>query len=55
MNQHTTYTVTDIQKILRISRSSIYLMMKEPPFPIIRIGKSIRVVKEVFDNWLMCQ
>lgn len=47
------YTVADIQEMLNISRSTAYKLIDDPPFPILRIGKSIRIPKEAFDNWLM--
>jgi len=47
------YTVADIQQMLNISRSTAYKLIDDPPFHIIRIGKSIRIPKEAFDKWLM--
>ena len=38
--------------ILKIGRNSAYSLMKNSPFPIIKIGKNIRIPKESFDNWL---
>lgn len=45
-------TINDIQKYLKISRSKAYDLIKSPDFPIIRIGKCIRVNKNELDNWL---
>lgn len=47
------YTVKEIQTILNISRTAAYALINDPPFPVIRIGKAIRVAKEVFDRWLL--
>ena len=52
MNQSLTYTVTDIEEVLGIGRSTAYNLMKDPPFPIIKIGKCIRIPKESFHKWL---
>jgi len=49
------YSVEDIIKILGISRSSTYSLMKTNPFPIVRIGKIIRVPKEPFEEWMNSQ
>lgn len=52
MNDTSILTVNDIQKYLKISRSKAYALIKSPNFPIIRIGKCIRVDKNELDNWL---
>lgn len=47
------YFVTDIAEKLCISRTSAYkLINNDPPFPIIRIGRAIRIPKEAFEAWL---
>ncbi len=53
MKNSVAYTVKEIQEMLNISRSSAYFLVSDPPFPVLKIGKSIRVSKEVFDNWRM--
>lgn len=47
-----TYTVDDIAKILGISRSSAYNLVRERQFKTVRIGTSIRVSRKSFDEWL---
>lgn len=47
-----TYLVEDIQKILGISRTSAYQLVKEGQFQVVRIGKAIRISKKSFDDWL---
>ena len=49
------YTVAEIQKKLRISRTAAYALVNSGRFPVIRIGTSIRVSKMVFDNWMNSQ
>lgn len=46
------YTVDEIRKMLRISRTAAYALVNSDRFPVIRIGASIRVSKVIFDNWL---
>ena len=47
-----TYKVSEIQTMLGISRTAVYNWIKKPPFNIIKIGKSIRIPKTLFDKWL---
>jgi len=48
-----TYTPTEISVILGISKRSAYnLCNNTSDFKIIRIGRSVRVMKDSFDQWL---
>ena len=47
-----TYTVLEIADILRIGKSKAYELCDEGLFRIIRIGRSVRVSKTSFDEWL---
>lgn len=47
-----TYTVHEIASLLRISKSKAYELCNEDLFRIIRIGRSVRVSKASFDEWL---
>ena len=46
-----TYTVLEISQILKISRRAAYNLCDTGLFKIIRVGKSIRIVKISFDEW----
>lgn len=51
------YDVTDIQKILGLSRSKVYLWLEEVykaklPFRVIKIGKLYKIPKDSFDKWI---
>lgn len=51
------YTAIEVQKILELSRSRVYIFLDEvyrrgDPFKIIKVGKLYRVQKKSFDNWL---
>lgn len=60
MNQYTqqdapqrrTYRVEEVAKILEISRSSAYELIKQGLFNTVRIGLAIRISKKSFDEWL---
>lgn len=45
-------TVEEMASLLRISRSKAYGLVKEKTFPIIKIGKCIRINKEELLKWL---
>ncbi len=52
-NERRVYTVSEIAEILGISRNAAYDFVKsEKGFATVRIGKSIRIPIESFDNWL---
>lgn len=47
-----TYTVREIQEILKISRAMSYELVNSGAFPIIRIGRTIRIPVKTFNKWL---
>lgn len=44
--------VTDIQNILGIGRRQAYELVNSGQFHSVRVGKSIKILKDVFYNWL---
>ncbi|MCD8110405.1 MAG: helix-turn-helix domain-containing protein [Clostridiales bacterium] len=61
MNENTesmVYLASDIQKVLGLGRTKTYEFLndvykqKNPPFRVIKVGTSIRVLKTSFDAWL---
>ena len=46
------YSYKDIMTMLGIGKNQAYLLIKSGKFPIIRIGKTYKVSKQVFDLWL---
>lgn len=44
--------VKDVQQILNIARDSTYLLIKTPGFPLVKIGKSLRIPRDLFFQWL---
>jgi excisionase family DNA binding protein len=49
------YTVPEIAKLLRISRTGAYELVKSDDFPTIKIGKVLRVPADKFHDWLESQ
>ena len=45
-------TVPEMAKMLKISSSKAYALVKEKDFPIIKIGKCIRISQEKVLSWL---
>lgn len=52
MNDIVLLTVPEIAKLLKISRSKAYSLTQQKDFPLIKIGKCIRVKKEELLKWL---
>lgn len=47
-----TYTVPEIMELLQISKSKAYELCQQNLFRTIKIGRSVRVSKISFDEWL---
>lgn len=47
-----TYSVEDIQRILDISRSTAYQLIRKKVFKSVKVGKQIRISRSSFDAWL---
>ena len=47
-----TYSVEDIQRILDISRSTAYQLIRKKVFKSVKVGKQIRISRSSFDTWL---
>ncbi len=45
-------TVQEMSTLLKISRSKAYNLIKDTTFPIIKIGKCIRISKKELESWL---
>jgi len=47
-----TYTVDEVAVLLQISRSKAYELCRQGLFKTIKVGRSVRVSKLSFDEWL---
>ena len=52
-----TYTITEVQEILQISRTKAYDYIRKVyqdgcPFKVLKVGDSYRIPKAGFDKWL---
>lgn len=46
------YTVDDIQHILKVSKTTVYELLKSNKFHTVRVGGQYRISKKSFDKWL---
>ena len=46
------YSVSEIQKILGISRPTAYKLIKQNIFQSVHMNNSIRIIKASFDAWI---
>lgn len=44
---------SDIAEILRVSKPKAYEIMEDPTFPLIKMGRNKRVLRDSFMEWLM--
>lgn len=51
-NDNRAYTVDDLRKILKVSKTSVYRLLRSKCFHYVRIGGQYRISKKSFDNWL---
>ena len=53
-NNRMVYTVDEIAKMLGIGRTAAYALvnMEHPPFRVLRVCGSIRILKASFERWL---
>lgn len=51
-NENELLTVSEMANLLKISRSKAYELIKDTTFPIIKIGKCVRIDKTQLFNWL---
>ena len=51
-NEITMYTVSEVQQILRCSRTQIYKIVHASGFPKLLLGKKILVEKSALEKWL---
>jgi len=45
-------TVLEMADLLKISRSKAYSLIKEKDFPLVKIGKCIRIKRDELLKWL---
>jgi len=52
MNPSPFLTVPELADYLRIGRTSAYELARKSGFPIVRVGRAIRIPREELDAWL---
>ncbi len=46
------YSVSDIQKILQVSKPTVYKLLKRREFSWIMVGSTYKILKSDFDEWI---
>ena len=47
--------VSDVARLLGLSRQRVYQMTQEHKLPFVRIGRSVRIPQTAWDMWLKAQ
>ena len=55
MNDHEVLTVEEAATLLRISRNHAYGLVAQDKLPYIRLGRSIRISRDVLEAWINSQ
>lgn len=48
-------TVRDVQDITQLGRTKVYELIRDGELPVLRIGRSLRIRRDVLDRWLLAQ
>lgn len=48
----TIYTIPEVAKYLKLSRSKVYYMVQRGTIPHVRIGKNVRISERDLRSWL---
>lgn len=52
MNKKAVLTVEEMQKFLNISRPKAYQLIHQPGFPVLRLGRVVRIPKNQLIQWV---
>ena len=52
MSEAPLLTIKDVMRITRLSRTKIYELIRDGEFPVIRIGRSVRIRRETLKSWI---
>ena len=52
MTMDTFYTVPEVARLLKLSRSKVYLLVTQKKIPYIRIGRNVRIRQSDLETWI---
>lgn len=52
MSEPMLLTVEDVQHAIRLGRTKIYELIRTGQLPVVRIGRSVRIRRDVLERWL---
>ncbi len=55
MSDATLMTIADVQQATQLGRTKIYELLRDGEIPFIKIGRSVRIRREAFEQWLFHQ
>jgi putative molybdopterin biosynthesis protein len=48
----TIYTIPEVARYLKLSRSKVYLLVTQKKIPCIRIGRNVRIRQSDLETWI---
>ena len=48
-------TITQVAKLLGVSRPTVYELIYHAGLPVVRLGKSVRIIPSSFAQWLLAR
>lgn len=55
MSEKLAFSITEAATAVGVSRPTIYRWMALPGFPVVRIGKTVRIPIRAFEAWMEAQ
>lgn len=52
MSEPLLLTIEDVQNVIQLGRTKVYELIRTGQLPVIRIGRSVRIRREVLERWL---
>jgi len=52
MSEPMLLTVEDVQNAIRLGRTKIYELIRTGQLPVVRIGRSVRIRRDVLERWV---
>lgn len=52
MTDRLAFSITEAATAVGVSRPTLYRWMSLPGFPVVRVGKVVRIPVRAFENWL---
>lgn len=47
------YTIPEVARLLKLSKSKVYYLVQRGHIPHVRIGKNVRIMEQQLQDWLV--